>query len=549
MATPAQESTTGGILSLPDEILVYTFAPAAPRDLSSVIRSCRRLRRICMLPYLSHFGVTAQDIQDGTLRVQDLNSLSESLIITFGHITKMRRLVYSHGLSDASDGFSLFLGLPTPYGTGAAQDRLNETLIVVSSTNCIVSRPTFLSLRPSPLSFPPSPFGSLLDMLGNRAPLQMSPVKRVITGTLCLLIGPLLSIYIILLLLWLIASIYDAGKWIYLTLFRGPWTFKDRAWRAVESAHSAGSGKQGMWFWRGWMRVQFLEEGLTLVTLVEQLEVPVEAHPSPRRFHATFGGGLTNKLGHKRLGRVFRALDFGNDLHYLEVCPGTPLAYQDLIDFLARHPALDELGLGSQRESILSSTLPSIPDPNSEFPAIKYLFAPIAYLALLIPNTPNLTDVGIRSLVKPGSRRTFDHNAYQAAMEAVAALPGTHAIRLTIRLRSSLFTFPWTATRILRLKAAAAARDVESATDTSPVETRLHRITRIIFDAELGRNFLGAHFYHHRQAFARWVALFPELKELKISGLGDDVIGIRPAQREEVKKVIRARCPALDVQW
>ncbi|KAF8151275.1 hypothetical protein K438DRAFT_1865211 [Mycena galopus ATCC 62051] len=190
-----------------------------------------------------------------------------------------------------------------------------------------------------------------------------------------------------------------------------------------------------------WMRIQSLpEEQLTLVTLADHRwdEFILRAVP-----------GLTDSA----YSAVLASLDLGMHMQNLAVEPKTNLDYADLMALVSRHPHLTRLRIDSDsiRRSSLSLTRLSIPESK-----VKELTAPPLYIPYLLPATPNAHRFSLLST--PLSKRvlsvsalrsaTFDLAAYRIALEAIASLPGTHPLTLTLTFRLTAASLPWTLQRL-----------------------------------------------------------------------------------------------------
>ncbi|KAJ7149834.1 hypothetical protein C8R43DRAFT_500782 [Mycena crocata] len=248
-----------------------------------------------------------------------------------------------------------------------------------------------------------------------------------------------------------------------------------------------------------WMRIQVLSGQLTLVTLTAERSPVLTIQYIP---------GLSSG----EYSSLMRSLDLGFDLTWLTVESQTNLDHRELMSFLQRHAHLEHVTF--EPDSIQPLSLAALPIPPHSTSKITLLIAPAEYIPYLLPATPNAESIYIyRSALAPkrslfAQRTTFDLTAYHRALDAIAALPGTHTLSLSLAFPFTAASLPW-----------VDLPNPTVAPDAVLPEARLTRVNDVTLCMDGSVRFLPTTIL----ALARWLALFPALQHV--------TIGIFPSSR------------------
>ncbi|KAF7317297.1 hypothetical protein HMN09_00465200 [Mycena chlorophos] len=537
-------STT--IHTLPDELLDHIILSTDRRSLWSLITTCARFRRVGILPYLSLFGISQTAIDSGVIPLTD----SFAPVVVVSHIRPIQRLVcfergpagqpgsglsirklvrllqsvppipdivfynrYSLAQKTRSEALQLLAGIPSV---------TQNPLLLVSPQQWILSRPR--KARPIEWKLLPPPF--------NRNSRRISTSMKF----LIVIFGiPLLFAYLVSALTNAVVLLV----WLYEFFWGKPWSFEDRI------RHDFGTISFSYW-----MRVQVLPE-VTLLTLADkhspELVLRAAKELKPEQFTA-----------------VVKALAFGPHLRSLHVGPEVRLVYNDLVEFISRHPGLEATAF--YRESILASSLPlgPLPDPVTHVPSrILRLHAPLAYMPHLLPLAPTVKNIMFTHTILTSAKlrtATFDASAYLASLEALVALPGTEPLHLALVLRATSGCLPWTtlvgATPDHDPDPEAAVGLPAAPTPTHPgplLETRhkLSRITELTLYNDGAALLRASHLLegNPNNAFARWLGLFPGLQSVTFAPgvIWSDWVG--DAQREAVEGAVAGIASGIGITW
>ncbi|KAJ7052011.1 hypothetical protein C8F01DRAFT_1172733 [Mycena amicta] len=514
------------IHTLPDELVDKICLTAERRDLWALIRTCTRFRRIGLMPYLAHFDITHSTIESGTLALSD----SFFLILVVGHLRPIHRLIcFEHAARVGQTG----MGYPRLAMVLNAAPPIPDVLIYNRHAMAQKTRREALQLlarMPAVtdnllLVVPLSPQKWLLSRPRNTPPIQWKLLpppfgessRRTPTSLkfLILVFGiPLLFAYLVS----AATNVVVLLMWLYQVLWGRPWSFEERI------KHDVGTAS-----FSHWMRIQTLPGKLTLVTFTNK-------HLPELSFRPTKG------LKPEQFATVVRALDFGAHLRSMNVFPEVNFVYKDLQEFLLRHLALE--GATFYHNSILSSSLPLAPPTTLHTTSkINHLRAPLSYIPHLLPMAPNVSGIWFTSTIIAGrehsSLRTpaFDMAAYRASLEGVVGLPGTHPIHFTFVLRPTSSSLPWTA--------LMTTTDPEAAVGLPLFETRLTRVTELTFYTDGGSLFRAAHLLEGNNAFARWLGLFPGLRQLTFAWGVISAEWMSRSQKEELEAAILGVCREL----
>ncbi|KAF7317296.1 hypothetical protein HMN09_00465100 [Mycena chlorophos] len=554
--------STPPIFKLPDELLdaIFDSSSIALRDQWALIRTSQRLRRVLLLPYLRHFGITQASIDSGTLRIFD----SFRVIVIVGNMRPIKRLIcfdrtaepgvertgatvrqlgtvlksvppipdvliYNGPTQVRTDAVPLLLEMP-------ALSPTSTVLIITPDSEWILSRPR---LRPIHGVFLPPPHGRYWkDTLG--------PTFWPTVGKLLLVVIWITSFTVSGLIpaMLLYNAVVPPLIWMRKTL-RGRWPLADRLRYDLKTRPAAIAMLRqskplprhrmkdrdlhlSMLFFTGWMRIQYLAvpngRPLVLATIVNSN--PVDDSDSELTIRRP------ERLQAAQFDAVFRALDFGARINHLVVSPGVGVAYEQLFDLLGRHPAVESVTL--DRKSMRTPLSASASgDDRVICPTIQRIQTPMAYLPSLLPISPNVQKISVRDCGVPAA-------THVAALEAISGLAGTHPICLVFVLRSSTLSgsFPWNKMQYRQ------PHDEESQLQIEPRLVRVEEITvNSVSDSERSQS-RGE---QGNNAFARWLGLFPNLNKLVIaSRFVSTAKGVDEKKRAELVKEILERCRGLD---
>ncbi|KAJ7732184.1 hypothetical protein B0H16DRAFT_1582273 [Mycena metata] len=544
------------INALPEELFARLCTVLERRDLWQMLQLSSRFRRHAILPYLAHFGVTDADIRSGTLT---LSRESLFLVLVAQHLYRIQRLVYERSLLNPDYHALVIHEHMTFVGILRAAVPIPDIVIHAG-----LSRSTAYVLA----GIPSASTGDILIVNGDSMclshPLRMTPFRwkrrnRVSYPQVSTIVSrsfypklrawvrdptfmkysawfvkvvffvPLLFIYAIAVLYsylaFLGANLNSARQWVDEALFGPPWSQEKRI------IHDARRRDFSLIF-NDCMRIQTLPGNLTLVTLTNK-DLPSAV---VLRFRRVPG------LQSAPYSSVLPFLDYGTRLKELRFEQDVNLTYSDVMGFVQLQPNLTELWFSSEsiRPSSFSTSTTIPPIPGSK---IHFLSAPSSYIPHLLPTLPSIGLIVISLALArtrfPG-RTAIDLPAYCTALDAVAALPGTHplSIHLNLRLDARARSLPWL---------ALSAADLEAATHQP--EMRLTRVTSLCLYADG----VDAHITRFRAtdlrapAFLRWLALFPGLKRLVFAT--GSVEWIPQAERHALAQGFRAACSGIEFIW
>ncbi|KAF8155362.1 hypothetical protein K438DRAFT_1862666 [Mycena galopus ATCC 62051] len=321
----------------------------------------------------------------------------------------------------------------------------------------------------------------------------------------------LVVIFSIPLLVYLVAggiNLAILSMWVYRRLTKPPLAQDDRI---VEDTPDSLLFKQ-------WMRIQTLpDKRLTLVTLADYgwcRSLVLRSIP-----------GVTASA----YSAVLRSLDLGRYTEQLTVYPKADLVYGDLMALVSRHPHLTRLRIDP--DSIRRSSLTRLSISESK---VQELTAPPLYIPYLLPATPNAHHISLlftplfKRVLSASARRsaTFDLAAYRTALEAIASLPGTHPLTLTLTFRLTAASLPWD---------VLPSTDLEAGNALLP-ETRLGRVTTLFLRRDGPVRFRASDI----RRTMRWLGLFPSLQRLTFEG--ERIPKLAEAEREALGEAICVAC-------
>ncbi|KAJ7183639.1 hypothetical protein C8R46DRAFT_1067530 [Mycena filopes] len=500
--------------ALPDELLDRVCSFLGRRELWKLVQVSSLFRRLGMLPYLAHFGISQADISSGTLSLSD----SFFLILVVARINPIRRLVCFETVLPGVQlryrrlGAILCVAAPipdiliynrqymvqrTPRESAFLLSRIpssaTKTLLIVGGRTAHISRPR---------AAPPIEWVLLPPPLGSYNMSTMMKVLIVMFGI------PLFFAY-------LVSGIINLGVvivWAYDRFFGPPWSQEDRI---IEDA--------GVIIFEHWMRIQSLPGKYTLVTLMDHRWRGLELRPRP---------GFTDAI----YSTIITSLDYGTALQRFWVEQNTNLDYGEVLAFLRRHPELKDIGFTSG--SIRASSLPvtAIPTPNPDN-KITFLTTTSIYVPYFLPAAPNLCQIFIypnraarATSIGASLGYTLDLLAYHTALDALATLPGTHPIELHLSFRLPAALLPW-----------FVLADLPPSEAAQLPETRLPRVHMLhLYCNNSERRFRALEI---RDKLTPWLALFPSLQRLTFAYA--TVERIPAAERVVLAEGICAVCPGM----
>ncbi|KAJ7471046.1 hypothetical protein FB451DRAFT_1399793 [Mycena latifolia] len=503
------------MIRLPNELLDRICSFLAKRELWAVLQVSAGFRSVAMYPFLSRFGISQSDIQSGTLSLSD----SFHLILVVARIRPIQRLVcfkehnFSAGLRYQRVATILSMTAPIPdivvYNRMYMLQRPREAIYFLSRIPQAATD-SFLfvkgnSMRLSrPRLAPPIRWKLLPPPLGQQSN-YLSPAMK----TLLIVFGiPLLFAY-------LVSGIVNCGVlivWVYRRLFGPGWPHAERI--------AADAGR--LLVVDDWMRIQALPGRLTLITLTEQRSPVLTLRPFP---------GLAKDI----YSTLLPVLDLGLYLAHLRVEAKTDLAHADLLAFIQRHSFyLTQLSL--QPNSLRASSLLTLPIPRNSESRINVLMAPAPYIPHLLPAAPNVQKVHIPFQPSPSPKHAaltapaFDLAAYHSALAALATLPGTPPLTLTLAVRLTASSLPWSAPDPPAASASASSSDTTTA---------LPRLAELALCTDGPMRFRAPTI----RALVPWLARFPGLQ--RVSFAHGAVEHIPLVQRTVLAEAICAACASI----
>ncbi|KAJ7266569.1 hypothetical protein C8J57DRAFT_375538 [Mycena rebaudengoi] len=488
---------------LPDELLDYIlFFIWEENVLWTLCRVSSHFRRLTILPFLSCFNISTSDIQAGTITL----SRSFFVILVVAHMNPIRRLVISEMAYDyelLASVLSVAAPIPdiliyhnsyffrgtigVPLLLASIPQTACSPLLIVKDDSIIVS--SYRAPRPQIHNLPYLHLSNL--------PSTRKKIKEVVIWGIP---------GVVLFFIWLILSCWIMITWTYRRIFGPPW---DQVFRIGEDLGRLDDSH--------WIRIQTLPAAagdFALVTIACQLTEPFRLRHIPC-------------LAPEAYSALLAALELPSHPPVLRVEQQSGLSHPDLLGFLQRHPRTRNLTL-DQNSLDPSSFVARWNIPQT----VHYLAAPVSYIPKLLPTLADIADIEI-TFPRSGSETdvaVFDLPAYYEALDAVASLPGTESLWLTLVLPVPATSLPWLNTT-----------DTSMLSGNSRPETRLHRVrcldlvwrTNLAFSADIVRDLLP------------WLALFPALMRVWVR-LGF-VAATEAHQRCELERAISDACPNKDV--
>ncbi|KAJ7183634.1 hypothetical protein C8R46DRAFT_1067525 [Mycena filopes] len=471
--------------TLPDELFDLIYVSLGRRELWTVLQVSSRFRRLALFPYLARFGITQTTIQSGTLT---LSHESLFLVLVVERLHPIQRLIYNEALQ--LEQYERFVSLVS------AAAPIPDIVVCTGSREQSRHAGYILSNIPS------SATGTLLIVNASTpwgSAIYLSHPRRVPNASR-------------------VTSLKSARKWVDSALFKRPGP-PDQ----LISRENVGHGDLAF------------DESLRIQTLLgNELILATLANKSPSSILAF---RRVAKLPPALYSHILPFLDYGAQIVELWFDRKLRLTYGAVAAFIQRQASLTRLSLSP--DSILLSSLSLftvLPNPESK---IHSLSAPSIYIPSLLPMAPNASTITICPSLTPTllphlRGPAIDLPAYRAALEAVAALPGTQPLSLHLCLHPYARALPW--------RAAAAAHD------DPHCETRLARVTTLYLSSEIEYFPNGKRQLRKADlrspAFLRWLALFPGLKYLAFAAGSLEEIESEPERDALVEAC--AACAGID---
>ncbi|KAJ7651286.1 hypothetical protein FB45DRAFT_997895 [Roridomyces roridus] len=500
----------------PEELLDRICFFMGRQELCIVMHVSCSLRRVASPHLLARLGISQSDVQAGTVKLALSDSLH--LILFVAHICPIQRLECFENSKNMQlsefQRLAAILGVTTRIPDLVIHDKLDERqrrdidslplyllphlpqtatdtlLIVLSAWNSSLSRYSTSIHLSRPREGPP-PTGPL--------PVYIYPESTPP--------GMLMEMFSIILILVLeMYNLYTVMRRLFRRVFGRGWSVEGRISKDVYPEHLQLSGG---------IHVQSLPNKYTLVTQLESV-------PGQRIFIKPLRDVPES---------VYLAFLTSLDLQFEEatVTTGSNLTLADLATFVAGQNNLHVLNCYSIRYSSLT------PESSSQYHVaskIVHLTAKASYIPHLLPLAPDVQYLYLsfpsvsNRLIGPW---VFNFFPYCTALEAIARLPGSHPLAISLTFNLAAAHLPW---------------QIQVGSDDPQPETQLHRVEHIQL-----RHTWAKRYCHYLftpctiRALVPWLARFPSLRQLSfdktsVAAMGQD-------ERLELATVIASACPAM----
>ncbi|KAJ7732182.1 hypothetical protein B0H16DRAFT_1893156 [Mycena metata] len=513
---------------LPDELLGRIFYFLEKDELWNMAQVSTRFRRVALLPCLARFGAKV-DFESGTLSLSD----SFFLILVVARIKPIQHLICFEDFRIGPHWVFRYRKLaavlavtaPIPdilvhnregmfHGSRIAMAYLSAHNPSSATKSLLIADARSGSVYASrPRSIAPISWVRLSH------PLDSMPLDMKRKVFIVVFIVPFAAVYGVSLLgTYLASGILNcevAVRWTYNAVFGPSWSQKERISRDL--GYQLG--------FKDWMRIQSLPGEFTLVTLTDGADEPsLKIKPL---------SGLDNSV----YSTILPSLDYGTSIRRLWVDTKMNLVYTEIVDFIHRQTNLAEIYF--LPHSIRPSSLTSVIPPQNPESKITFVAAPASCTPYLLPSAPNSAQISIFCALAPARTlglglHTFDLRAYRAALEAVASLPGTHQLELSLNFPLRSTALPW-----------LALPNATTCSTTPLPETRLTRVHTLYLSSNAPkRRFRVADI--RAPAFLRWLASFPGLQRLEFGFGSVDAMGV--TEFTDLAEAICAACKGIGVE-
>ncbi|KAJ7448931.1 hypothetical protein FB451DRAFT_1567091 [Mycena latifolia] len=403
------------MLRLPNELLELIFRPLDTRDLWALARVSFRLRSLTLFPFLAWYDISEQQIRSGVLSVP---AESAFLIVVAAHIYPPYKLeVRRGGLgTDGPANLPAVLSAVPPIpdvlvhnSYGHFTNRVGMAKVL--SAVCRGPTPTLAFIGQGTVR---------VSRHRNIRPISWKavPYPTIRTALTLALRYDFLSV-LPLVLAYLFCGMVNIGvaaAWLYRHIRRVQWRLEDRIAADLGAVHAH------------WMHVQTLltgtDEQFTLVTFAS---VKDECLTIPH----------TSALTDTQLSAVLTTAELPLFVQKLIIAEGAIPLLSDVMDCVRRNPHLTELVLKPRAFS--AAAVFGLPSAGGG--RITALTAPVACIPALLAAEPNVQRV---SITFPAG--TFNTRTSLRALAALALLPGTHPLALSLSFTKSAITaraLPW----------------------------------------------------------------------------------------------------------
>ncbi|KAJ6564881.1 hypothetical protein DFH09DRAFT_1081998 [Mycena vulgaris] len=382
--------------------LQWILHKLANADLWAFSRVSRRLRSLAILPFFSRY-ISAQDIQSGTLCV---DNKSYFLMVVASHVYPVRRIQAFLAPVDITDPRSFASAL-------AASGSFPDIKVILWNLQGPSSGRSGIAKIISPWPTKNARY--------NRGRHREFTLDNLISDVLW--VGPIALAYLFCGIVNTVVIIL----WLYRRVFGVQWNQEDRIRTDLGRVHGE------------WMRVQAL-----LPNIAARVTLVTFGSSRPMRLTLTIPPLPSLTPTQRAAVLAVLALDDNLDLEKLVVAEGAECTLADVLHFARGQPKITSLFL--EPRSLLSDDIVH-PSPPHTHGTIHELTAPASYVPHILPAQPDV-EITITFAASPPSPTSpdFDIPACIRALNAVAALPGTHFISLALHFPRAAIdagTLPW----------------------------------------------------------------------------------------------------------
>ncbi|KAJ7651158.1 hypothetical protein FB45DRAFT_1078654 [Roridomyces roridus] len=470
---------------LPDELSDRICSFMDREDLCTTMHICSSLRRVAAAHLLCRLGISQSDVQAGTVRLALSDSLH--LILFVAHVFPIKRLECFADTEDiqASDFQRLapILGATAPIPDLVIHDELED-----DQRKELETLPLLLAHLPQKTT------DTLLIVVSS---FNVGIASAACTGTHIMSPSPRAKLVLPQLILpdveqgrilWLVFIGFNLlCMLIDVVLSLGPVFHRvfGYGFRSMEQISKDLFSKHPSRWSGGEIHVQSLSMKHTLVTC--------KSTPIRNPFVVQPLHGVSDSVHSTLLASI--------DIQFAGVVmiSGSNVTLAQLAAFVARQENLRTLTClpNSIRPSSLVSASPAGPHNLSQ---IVHLEAPASYIPHLLPLAPHVERIYLRFPSLPTvpiisiGPWFFDYTAYCTALDAIARLPGSHALALSFAFNPTAKNLPWHSSKV------------------SQPEMQLHRVEHITLCTVVP--YFRAYNASTIRALTPWLARFPSLRHV-----------------------------------
>ncbi|KAJ7479153.1 hypothetical protein FB451DRAFT_173877 [Mycena latifolia] len=410
------------MLRLPNELLELIFLPLPKRDLWALTRVSYRLRRITLFLFLARYNISEEQIRSGVLSVSAEWCF---LVIVAAHIHPLRKLEIVRGrFARELPGIlpAVLAALP-PIPDIVVHNSYEQFMNRVAMAKILAAS----CQRPTPtLAF----VGRGTVSVSTHRPIRpvcwkSIPCAAIRTASPCApcssLIAEFLSLALVAFgyLLCGAVNIGEAVSCIYRHVIRVRWDLEDRITTDMGPVHAH------------WMRIQtLLPETAQQFTLVTFGSANDECLTIP----------ALSALTEDQRSALIATVELPRHLQTLTISEGANSPLADVMNCVRRHPQLRTLDFAQCSVSPVS-----VVDRNTAG-RITTLTAPVAYIPAILQAEPNVHHLSITFPEPKLGHSALNIPSCLDALDAIASLPGTHPICLTLSFTKASITgceLPW----------------------------------------------------------------------------------------------------------